>query len=180
MDEVKSPIWKEKYHGRKSKKDEIMVNESLILKINQLRARGATYDEIASELKVGFSTISEALKKVNSSSPRSSSDLEASFSHDKDFIYDENPTLPFDSSFTEESREDINSDAFINKEATRLVGGSGGLYRVPVDNPGRFLNSQLIDAPLPSWFWKLFFVFIGIVIFIRILKRMRENSFEND
>jgi len=148
-----------------------MIDESLILKIRQLRARGKCYNEIASTLHISKSTISNILKAENSTI-RSSTVAPASLDGVKKNIYRENSTLPPKPSFMEKKFDSAST-------GTMLVARSGGLYLVSMDNPGPS-SSQLINAPLPSWFWKLFFISIGIVMFIRILKRMGGDTFENE
>lgn len=156
-----------------------MVDQSLILNIKQMRARGKTYEEISQDLHVGFSTVSKALKASSTTLERNI-DYETSFFRDESPIYGENTTLPPYPSSIEGSRVSVDSDTSINKKATMLVAGSGGLYLVSMDSPGPSLNSQLINAPLPSWFWKLFFFLVGVVMFIRILKRMGGDALENE
>lgn len=151
-----------------------MINQSLIIK--QLRARGKTYKEISEDLHVSFSTVSKALK-ARSTTLQRSTDYQASFSQDESPIYDEGTTLPPHSYFGEEGSKSTDSDS-LNIKVRRLVGGPSGLY--VIDDPAPSSNSQLISAPLPSWFWKLFFILVGIVMFIRILKRMGGDAFENE
>jgi len=157
-----------------------MIDPSLIFRIKQFRARGKTYDEIAEALHISFSTISRALK-AGATKKKSTTTLPASsFGGGSSYILDnipiENGGALYDS---ENNALGDSRDIHINKKGTKLMADREGL-RFSIDNPGRSSNSQLIYAPLPSWFWKLFFIFIGIVIFIRILKKMRENALENE
>jgi hypothetical protein len=156
-----------------------MVDESLIFKIRQLRARGKTYNECAEALHVSFSTISRALKAGAAREERATT-LPASPSGGGSSYIWNNVPMNGDALCDLENNAvggSSCSDIHIDGERTKLVADRQGLRMVSIDNPDRSSNSQLIYAPLPSWFWKLFFISIGIVMFIRILKRTREDVF---
>ena len=152
-----------------------MVDESLIFKIRQLRARGKTYNECAEALHVSFSTISRALKAGAAREERATTLPALSSEGGSSYIWNNAP-MNGDTLCDLENNAvggSSSGDIHIDGERTKLVADREGLRMVSIDNLDRSSNSQLIYAPLPSWLWKLFFVFIGIALLIRILRKIR-------
>ena len=159
------------------------------LKIKLLRERGKTYEEIKKELHVGRSTISKvlAMRGMRSRTGLSRTATSPLSPEGGGPLYREKRTIEPKLSFIEKrpstERTFLGGSpkvAPINGKGTKIVGGPGGLGMSSIDNPGHPSNSHsIINTPLPSWLGKLFFVFIGIVIFIRILRKIREDALED-
>jgi transcriptional regulator with XRE-family HTH domain len=158
-----------------------MVDESLIFKIRQLRARGKTYDETASLLHVGKSTISKALKLESSpvlaraASPASPT---SSFVGGEP-LYMEKSTIDGDGALAKTRRSTVDGDTrdttLINKKATELIVCSDGfLYLAPRDDPGHSLKLSHKNILSPLGKFVLFLV--GIMLFIWFLKKVKREE----
>jgi len=163
-------------------KDEIMVNESLVLKIRELRfSRGMTYDEISRALHIGRSTISKVLK-AESRVGRSRTVIPASLLNGESSYISKNASI--ENGSVSDSAKNNNPGSHEGTDSItrmKLVADQDGLRMVSMDNPEPFLNSHsIISAPFPSWFWRLFFILFAILVLIGILRKMREEALEDE
>jgi hypothetical protein len=158
------------------------MDPSLVFRIKQLKGRRKKYDEIASLLHVGYSTISKALKKAKSTTLPSSTVRETSSFDNEASIYRENPTLPSFSSATGKSREGVSSNASADGELVNQVPPGPGFLEnlsdelTPCQEQGLSVKKKF----LLSSHGKVLFVLIGLILFIWILMRMREGVAEDE
>lgn len=159
------------------------MDPSLIFdKIKQLRARGKNYEEIRGLLHVGYSTISKALKKAGSSTLPGSTVRQVSSFGNEETIYRENPTLPSFSSDTGKSREEMSSNASTNMESINQASPGPGFLESLSDElaPRQEQELSVKKKSLFSPHGKVFFVLIGLTLFIWILVKMREGVIEGE
>jgi hypothetical protein len=159
-----------------------MVGRSLAFKIKQLRARGKSYNQIVSILGVSKKTISKVLKAEND-------DTESTVLHR--YPFKASPSLGTEiinrmqdmhqsqSAFTEEHRDTGSTgiENSINARQDNPFAGPEFLSQLSdLLQPEPLPSSPKINrSPLPAWFWKLVFFFIGVIVVIVFLKKIRDD-----
>lgn len=156
-------------------------------KIRMLRSRGKTYSDIVAELRVGRHTISKvlAMKSMESDAALNGTATTAPLLSSGQSYIREKRTIENGSAFAKVGYSTVDGDTdgivSLNKKRTKIMGGPEGSRIVSIFNSGRSSNSHLIiGAPLLSKFGKIFFLVVGIVLLIWILKRIKGDALEGD
>lgn len=161
-----------------------MVDRDLSFKIKQLRARGKSYNQIASILRVSKKTISKVLKAENN-------DVESTVLYR--YPFNASPSLGTE---TINRMQDMpqSQPAFTEEHLDTGSTGIENSINARQDNPssGPEFLGQLSDSlqseslpsspkinrsPLPAWFWKLIFFCVGVIVFIVFLKKIRDDHY---
>lgn len=156
------------------------MNPSLFFKIKQLRARGKLYDEIASALHVGRSTIARVLK-AESSTGQDGTVVSASLLNEESPYISENVSIengkPFSNS--ESNVPDSPGIALIESESIDPDPSDGFLQDLSnslIPRRDLFIKKKSLLSP-----WgKILVVLICAAILILFLNKMREEVLEGD